>query len=58
MTEMVKEIILLEMEALKNKKELIEMYSGHDDAVSQIITQDSRAAIRQIQESIKYFATI
>lgn len=58
MTEIVKEIIRLEFEALKLKKLLIEKYSGFDDPVSQIITQDSRAAIRQIQKSIKYFSTL
>jgi hypothetical protein len=58
MTPLISEIILLELQALKNKKLLIEKYSGLDDPVSQIITQDSRAAIIQIQESIKYFATL
>lgn len=58
MTPMISEIIRLELEALRNKKLLIEKYSGFDDPVSQIITQDSRAAIKQIQESIKYFATL
>jgi len=58
MTTMISEIILLELEALKNKKLLIEKYSGCDDPVSQIITQDSRCAIKQIQESIKYFCSL
>lgn len=57
MTALALEIVKLEFEALKLKKMLIEKYSGFDDAVSQIIVNESRIAINQIQESIKYFST-
>lgn len=57
MTALALEIVKLEFEALKLKKMLIEKYSGFDDSVSQIIVNESRIAINQIQESIKYFST-
>lgn len=58
MTEQVKQIIALELESLRLKKLLIEKYSKFDDPVSKIITQDSRAAIRQTQDSINFFAKL
>ena len=55
---MIMEIIKLELLSVKYKKALIDKYSGFDDQVSKIIVMDSRAAIRQSQESIKYFSTL
>jgi len=58
MNPLISEIILLELQSIKNKKLLIQKYAGSDDAVSQIIVKDSRAAIKQSQESIQYFSTL
>jgi len=55
---MILEIIKLELQSMKNKKALIDKYGGYDDMVSKIIVKDSRAAIKQSQESIKYFSII
>lgn len=51
------QMITLCFESIKLKKELIEKYSGLNDKVSQIIAHDSRAAIAQTQEEIKYFTS-
>jgi hypothetical protein len=52
------EIIEAVLLSMKLKKLLIEKYSGYDDAVSQIIAADSRAAIRQNQEEILIFSRL
>lgn len=56
MNPLINKIILLELQSIKNKKLLIQKYAGSDDTVSQIIVKDSRAAIKQSQESIQYFS--
>jgi len=56
MNPLINEIILLELQSIKNKKLLIQKYAGSDDTVSQIIVKDSRSAIKQSQESIQYFS--
>jgi len=58
MNDLVMQIIKLELESIKLKRLLIQEYSGEDSAVSQIIVQDSRAAIRQSQESIQFFSKL
>ena len=56
MKEKILTCIQLEMDSINLKKLLINKYSGFDDAVSQIITKDSRAAIKQSQEMIQMFS--
>jgi hypothetical protein len=58
MDALILEIIEAELLSMKLKKLLIEKYSGYDDAVSQIIAADSRAAIRQIQEEMLIFSRL
>lgn len=58
MNDLVLHIIKLEIESIKFKKLLIEKYSGLDDPISQIITKDARASIKQSQESIQVFSQL
>lgn len=58
MYSLIREIIDQIILSTKLKKLLIEKYSGYDDAVSQIIVNDSRAAIRQNMEEIKVFSML
>lgn len=52
------EIIKLELLSIKIQKELIDKYSGYDDAVSKIIVRSARGAINQAKESIQFFSTM
>jgi hypothetical protein len=52
------QIITLEMEGMKLKKQLIQEYAGSPSTLAKIITKEARDAIKQSQEEIQVLATL